>query len=118
MRTFAPIAMSAFSAMSFARVGRVLERHSNRRSSAITVLTAHKEHVRKLGVDKAISTMSGGKSRPHLDLTRRRESSVKFSFSSEQEEFRSNLRRLLADRSPTKEVRRLMETDQGYERDS
>jgi hypothetical protein len=42
---------------------------------------------------------------------------VKFSFSSEQEEFRSNLRRLLADRSPTKEVRRLMETDQGYERD-
>ena len=42
---------------------------------------------------------------------------MKFSFSSEQEEFRSNLRRLLADRSPTKEVRRLMETDQGYERD-
>jgi alkylation response protein AidB-like acyl-CoA dehydrogenase len=42
---------------------------------------------------------------------------VKFSFSSEQEEFRSNLRRLLADRSSTKEVRRLMETDQGYERD-
>jgi alkylation response protein AidB-like acyl-CoA dehydrogenase len=42
---------------------------------------------------------------------------VKFSFSSEQEEFRSNLRRLLADRSPTKEVRRLMETDIGYERD-
>jgi alkylation response protein AidB-like acyl-CoA dehydrogenase len=42
---------------------------------------------------------------------------VKFSFSSEQEEFRSNLRRLLADRSPTKEVRRLMETDRGWERD-
>ena len=42
---------------------------------------------------------------------------MKFSFSSEQEEFRFNLRRLLADRSPTKEVRRLMETDQGYERD-
>ena len=42
---------------------------------------------------------------------------MKFSFSSEQDEFRSNLRRLLADRSPTKEVRRLMETDQGYERD-
>ena len=36
-----------------------LERHSNRRSSAITVLTALKEHVRKLGVDKAISAMSG-----------------------------------------------------------
>src|SRR5579862_4518899 len=47
----------------------------------------------------------------------RREDAVKFSFSSEQEEFRSNLRRLLADRSPTKEVRRLMETDEGYERD-
>src|SRR5438045_4303121 len=46
-----------------------------------------------------------------------RETSVKFSFSSEQEEFRSNLRRLLADRSPTKEVRRLMETDYGYERE-
>ena len=42
---------------------------------------------------------------------------MKFSFSSEQEEFRSNLRRLLADRSPTKEVRRLMETAHGYERD-
>ena len=42
---------------------------------------------------------------------------MKFSFSSEQEEFRYNLRRLLVDRSPTTEVRRLMETDQGYERD-
>jgi alkylation response protein AidB-like acyl-CoA dehydrogenase len=42
---------------------------------------------------------------------------VKFSFSSEQEEFRSNLRRLLTDRSPTREVRRLMETEHGYERD-
>ena len=42
---------------------------------------------------------------------------MKFSFSSEQEEFRSNLRRFLTDRSPTKEVRRLMQTDDGYERD-
>jgi alkylation response protein AidB-like acyl-CoA dehydrogenase len=42
---------------------------------------------------------------------------MKFSFSSEQDEFRSNLRRFLADRSPTKEVRRLMETDAGWERD-
>ena len=42
---------------------------------------------------------------------------MKFTFSSEQEEFSSNLRHLLADRSPTKEVRRLMETDHGYERD-
>ncbi len=43
---------------------------------------------------------------------------MKFSFSSEQEEFRSNLRRFLAERSPTKEVRRLMETDAGWERDA
>ena len=43
---------------------------------------------------------------------------MKFSFSSEQEEFRSNLRRFLADKSPTKEVRRLMETEAGWERDS
>ena len=42
---------------------------------------------------------------------------MKFSFSSEQEEFRSNLRRFLADRSPVKETRRLMETDMGWERD-
>jgi len=42
---------------------------------------------------------------------------VKYSFSAEQEEFRSNLRRLLAARSPTKEVRRLMETDEGFERE-
>src|ERR1700730_11805246 len=42
---------------------------------------------------------------------------MKFSFSSEQEEFQSNLRRFLANRSPTTEVRRLMETDDGYERD-
>jgi alkylation response protein AidB-like acyl-CoA dehydrogenase len=42
---------------------------------------------------------------------------MKFSFSGEQEEFRSNLRRFLADHVPTKEVRRLMETDAGWERD-
>ena len=42
---------------------------------------------------------------------------MKFSFSGEQEEFRSVLRRFLADVSPTKEVRRLMETDAGWERD-
>ena len=41
---------------------------------------------------------------------------MKFSFSPEQEEFRTNLRRLFAERSPTKEVRRLMETAAGYER--
>jgi alkylation response protein AidB-like acyl-CoA dehydrogenase len=41
---------------------------------------------------------------------------MKFGFSPEQEEFRSVLRRFLADRSPTTEVRRLMETDAGWER--
>ncbi len=41
---------------------------------------------------------------------------MKFSFSSEQDEFRANLRRFLADRSPTKEVRRLMETKAGWDR--
>ena len=54
--------------------------------------------------------------RPHSHPICGGEHSVKFSFSAEQEEFRSNLRRFLADRSPTKEVRRLMETDEGYER--
>jgi alkylation response protein AidB-like acyl-CoA dehydrogenase len=43
---------------------------------------------------------------------------MKFSFSSEQEEFRTNLRRLFAERSPPKEVRRLMETEAGYEREA
>ena len=41
---------------------------------------------------------------------------VKFSFSPEQEEFRAAVRRFLADQSPTKEVRRLMETEAGWER--
>ena len=43
---------------------------------------------------------------------------MKFSFSPEQEEFRSNLRRFLGERSPTKEVRRLMETEAGYDREA
>ena len=42
---------------------------------------------------------------------------MKFSFTEEQEEFRSVLRRFLEDRSPTKEVRRLMATPDGWERD-
>ena len=42
---------------------------------------------------------------------------MKFSFSAEQEEFRSNLRRFLTERSPAKEVRRLMETEAGWERE-
>ena len=41
---------------------------------------------------------------------------MKFSFSAEQDEFRGNLRRLLAERVPTKEVRRLMESATGWER--
>ena len=43
--------------------------------------------------------------------------SMKFSFSEEQEEFRSILRRFLEAKSPTSEVRRLMETDSGYDPD-
>jgi alkylation response protein AidB-like acyl-CoA dehydrogenase len=42
---------------------------------------------------------------------------MKFSFTEEQEEFRSVLRRFLSDKSPTKEVRRLMATPDGWERD-
>ena len=38
---------------------------------------------------------------------------MKFSFSEEQEEFRSFLRRFLEEKSPTTEVRRLMATDAG-----
>ncbi len=42
---------------------------------------------------------------------------MRFSFSAEQEEFRATLRRALEARSPTKEVRRLMATDAGYDRE-
>src|ERR1700677_4172899 len=42
-------------------------------------------------------------------------STVNFAFSPEQDEFRRSLRRFLADKSPTAEVRRLMETDAGYD---
>jgi alkylation response protein AidB-like acyl-CoA dehydrogenase len=40
---------------------------------------------------------------------------MKFSFSDEQQEFRSVVRRFLEDMSPTTEVRRLMETPEGYD---
>src|ERR1700751_2861684 len=43
---------------------------------------------------------------------------MQFSFTSEQEEFRSILRRFLEDKSPPTVVRRLMETEAGWERDS
>jgi len=42
---------------------------------------------------------------------------MRFSFSAEQEEFRATVRRALEARSPAKEVRRLMATDAGFERD-
>ena len=42
---------------------------------------------------------------------------MKFSFTEEQDEFRSVLRRFLEDRSPTTEVRRLMDTEAGWDRD-
>mgnify|MGYP002780633648 CR=1 FL=1 len=41
---------------------------------------------------------------------------MKFGFSGEQEEFRGVMRRFLTDRSPTTEVRRLMETPDGWDR--
>jgi alkylation response protein AidB-like acyl-CoA dehydrogenase len=43
---------------------------------------------------------------------------MQFSFTSEQEEFRSVLRRFLEDKSPPAVVRRLMETETGWERES
>jgi alkylation response protein AidB-like acyl-CoA dehydrogenase len=42
---------------------------------------------------------------------------MRFSFTSEQEEFRSSLRRFLEAQSSTQEVRRLMETDTGWDRE-
>src|SRR6185312_2687721 len=42
---------------------------------------------------------------------------MQFTFTSEQQEYRAVLRRYFADSSPTTEVRRLMETDAGWERD-
>jgi alkylation response protein AidB-like acyl-CoA dehydrogenase len=46
------------------------------------------------------------------------EDPLQFSFTSEQEEFRSVLRRFLQEKSPPSVVRRLMETDAGWERES
>lgn len=42
---------------------------------------------------------------------------MQFSFTGEQQEYRAVLRRYFADSSPTSEVRRLMETEQGWERE-
>ena len=42
---------------------------------------------------------------------------MSFSFTDEQTEFRSILRRFLAEKSPTTEVRRLMETEAGYDQE-
>jgi alkylation response protein AidB-like acyl-CoA dehydrogenase len=43
---------------------------------------------------------------------------MQFSFTAEQEEFRSVLRRFLEDKSPPSVVRRLMETDAGWQRET
>ncbi len=40
---------------------------------------------------------------------------VNFAFNEEQEEFRRSVRRFLQDKSPVSEVRRLMETDEGFD---
>jgi len=42
---------------------------------------------------------------------------MRFGFTKEQDEFRASLRRALEARSPTKEVRRLMATDEGFDRE-
>ena len=42
---------------------------------------------------------------------------MKFGFSDEQQEFRASVRRFLEDKSPTSAVRRLMETETGYDPD-
>jgi alkylation response protein AidB-like acyl-CoA dehydrogenase len=42
---------------------------------------------------------------------------MRFSFTAEQDEFRTSLRRALEARSPAKEVRRLMATEQGFDRE-
>src|SRR5450756_861258 len=43
---------------------------------------------------------------------------MKFCFTDEQEQFRTVLRRFFAKKSPTTEVRRLMATDKGWERET
>src|SRR5262245_17397422 len=43
---------------------------------------------------------------------------MRFGFTKEQDEFRASLRRALEARSPPKEVRRLMATDAGFDRDA
>ncbi len=43
------------------------------------------------------------------------EGHVEFGFSEEQEELRKSVRRFLEDKSPVSEVRRLMETSEGYD---
>ena len=40
---------------------------------------------------------------------------MEFLFSEDQEQFRENIARFLADRSPPTEVRKLMADDQGYD---
>ena len=42
---------------------------------------------------------------------------TRFNFTEEQEEFRDVLRRIMEDKSPTTEVRRLMETEEGWDRE-
>ena len=43
---------------------------------------------------------------------------MRFGFTREQDEFRASLRRALEARSPTKEVRRQMATDEGFDREA
>ena len=57
-----------------------------------------------------------GRQRPGGDpQTQEREPRMNFAFSDEQEELRTAVRRFLAEKSPETEVRRLMETTDGYD---
>src|SRR5947209_13697215 len=77
-----------------------------------------------------VSGYPGAAMRPSADLARRRgcpvafappipvhpgDSTVNFAFSDEQEQLRDAVRRFLESKSPSSEVRRLMETTEGYD---
>src|SRR5438477_7871715 len=49
------------------------------------------------------------------ESTAERAHRIQFAFSDEQERFRSTIQRFLRDKSPAAEVRRLMETAEGYD---
>lgn len=69
----------------------------------------HYKRDRRSAAGHSAGLMSTDESRS--DAKRR----IQFTFTDEQEQFRSTIRRFLNDRSPTSEVRRLMATAEGYD---